>query len=973
MAKLEKREPDRAEVAGEAATLVSGAAASSPESAPQDSTVALLRALQPTAPSSRDAASEHGSRVRHYELIRTLGRGGMGTVFLARDNKLGRRVAIKFLNAQTPDDARRFVLEARATARCSHENIVVLYEADEVQGQPYMVLEYLEGMTLTKLIKGRQLAPGRAVELVVPVVRALACAHAQGIVHRDLKPDNIFVTDAGTIKVLDFGIAKVLRGEGRAAEQAAPAAGAEPSGPAVGPGADTASSPFEQAIADLTSQGAIVGSLPYMAPEQWGLPVPIDPRADLWAVGVILFRMLAGKHPLEGRTGPALAITARRDVPMPGLKSVAPDVPQELCDVVDRCLKKYKEERYPDAPALLRALEPFLPGRFRRELKVDESPYAGLAPFQESDAGHFFGRTAEIAAFVGRVRERPLAAVVGPSGVGKSSFVRAGVVPALKGSGEAWEVVVLRPGRDPLGALASALAPMVSTSSSVASDLKEQRDLLKRLREEPGLAGAVLRSRARRAKRSLLVFVDQLEELYTLVADPRERRAFTACLAGVADDATSPTRVAVSLRSDFLDRVAEDPAFTAELAHGLFFLGPPSAEGMRDALVQPAQMAGYQFETPAIVESMLDHLRATQGALPLLQFAALRLWEARDPANKVLSAASYEAMGGIAGALASHADSVLSELSPPARALAKALLLRLVTPERTRAVVSLDELRELTRDAFEVGALVDRLVQARLLVAQTGGGAATAELVHESLVHSWPTLRRWLDESGEDAAFLEQLRAAAKQWQAKGRSADLLFRGETVEEAHRFRRRRGEDLPPLLSEYLDAVFAHESRAARRSRALTVGGLVFLSLLVAASAVALIVVRRAQSEAVRQAAAARKAEGLARDAEAAAEVRLDEVQRKERERAQAARQAEEAGAALQEKNREILDALGKAEAARRRAKASQAGAEENARLAQSAREEALHSARELEALLTRERDRVLRLQEQLGSPVIDTLK
>src|SRR5205814_1459088 len=149
------------------------------------------------------------------------------------------------------------------------------------------------------------------------------------------------------------------------------------------------------------------------------------------------------------------------------------------------------------------------------------------------------------------------------------------------------------------------------------------------------------------------------EELYTQVADPAERAAYTQALSAVADDATSPLRVVLSVRSDFLDRVAEDPQFTSELSQGLFFLGPPNRDGLRDAIMQPAELAGYRFEVPAIVEDMLDRLETTPGALPLLQFAASKLWETRDPSRKLLTDASYRAMGGVAGALATHADNVV--------------------------------------------------------------------------------------------------------------------------------------------------------------------------------------------------------------------------------------------------------------------------------------------------------------------------
>ena len=929
-----------------------------------------------TPPEGQEHLPRPGTRIHHYELIRQLGSGGMGTVFLARDTRLGRRVAIKFLHTTDPDVTRRFIREAQATALCSHENIVIIYEVGEFQGSPYMVLEFLQGQPLNKLVKGSQrLPPARAVELMVPVVRALACAHERKIVHRDLKPDNVIVTDAGGIKVLDFGIAKVLQGGAESSvdvdidvEVSSAPAPAPPDG--------------GREKAELTRHGAIMGTMPYMSPEQWGIGVEIDHRTDIWAVGIMLFRMLAGKHPLDPLYGPQLMVTAQLDEPMLRLGDLAPDVPPDLAAVVDRCLLKYKDQRFPDAASLLRALEPFLPGRYSRELRIDESPYAGLSSFQESDADRFFGRSREIAALVNRIQDRPLLGIVGPSGTGKSSFVRAGLVPVLKRSGETWESLVIRPGRQPLAALASIVAPLVSSSTTLEGDIQEQRELVERIAREPGYVGTVLRSRARRSRRKLLLFVDQFEELYTQVPDVNERLAFTACLAGLADDATSPVRVVLSLRSDFLDRVSEDEHFMAELSQGLFFLSPPNREGLRDALVQPAEMAGYRFETPQLVEHMLGHLDATQGALPLLQFAATLLWEQRDTASKVLTQQSYESMGGIAGALATHADSVLGELSPAQRNLVRAVFLRLVTPERTRAIVSMGELRELAKDSGEIQRLIDHLVQARLLVVQTGGGAtgATVELVHESLLHSWPTLRRWLDEGQEDAAFLEQLRNAARQWQAKGFDAGLLWRGEVVEEARRFQRRYRGELPKLQRDFLEHVLAQEQKSARRRRALVIGSTAFLGLLAIAAVIALVVIHNAQQEAERQAVIARSAESEAREAETVARTRLAEVQAKELERQKAQEEAEAANAQvaltndeLQRKNGALLEALENANKAQLRARFAKRYAEKNATAARQAQDDAIRAAQQLQALLRREQERVQRLQTQLGSPVIDELK
>jgi eukaryotic-like serine/threonine-protein kinase len=154
-----------------------------------------------------------GARIRQYEIIRELGRGGMGVVYLARDTRLGRRVAIKVLLSRSAALTRDFLREARATASCNHDNIVIIHEADEHEGMPYLVLEHLEGKNLREAMGGGGVTAGRAVELMVPVVRALARAHDRGIAHRDLKPENVFVTTGGAVKVLDFGVAALLADE----------------------------------------------------------------------------------------------------------------------------------------------------------------------------------------------------------------------------------------------------------------------------------------------------------------------------------------------------------------------------------------------------------------------------------------------------------------------------------------------------------------------------------------------------------------------------------------------------------------------------------------------------------------------------------------------------------------------------------------------------------------------------------------
>jgi serine/threonine protein kinase len=323
---------------------------------------------------------ESGARINQYEVIEKIGEGGMGTVFLARDLRLGRRVAIKFLQTEQPELTQRFLVEARTTARCQHDNIVVIYEVGEHGHSPYIVLEFLSGKPLASLIEhGQRLPYTRAVEILCPILRALQCAHDQGIVHRDLKPDNVFLTDSGTVKVLDFGIAKVLQqGQARGVPERTAELTHLPSPVELTTGSDSS----------LTQAGTIMGTLQYMSPEQWGIGIEIDHLTDVWASGILLYRMICGRHPLHPLDGNQLMATAMLELPMPSMAVLAPpDVPRELVQIVDRCLMKGKPQRWQSAAELLEALQPFLPGRRTAELQPDQRPLPEIAGYNFEAAG----------------------------------------------------------------------------------------------------------------------------------------------------------------------------------------------------------------------------------------------------------------------------------------------------------------------------------------------------------------------------------------------------------------------------------------------------------------------------------------------------------------------------------------------------------------------------------------------------------
>jgi serine/threonine protein kinase len=885
-----------------------------------------------------------GHRVEQYEIIRELGRGGMGQVFMARDTRLGRVVAIKFLTRTGDAFIRRFLIEAQTTARCTHENIVVIHEANSYLGHPYMVLEYLEGDPLSRIIKGRTLSASRTVEIMVPVVRALTRAHAFGIVHRDLKPDNIFITDGGTVKVLDFGVAKLF---------------GDPDEP-MHPKRPHVATPIGDLYETLSTGGRAVGTLPFMSPEQFGADA-VDERTDLWAVGILMFRLLSGQHPLPEVTNAALMFAARDlDTPLRSLGELTPTLSNQLIRVVDRCLRKKKAERYATAALLLADLEALLPSRRGRRLDAEESPYPGLLAFEEGDADRFFGRSREIQRAVTALRDNAMLSIVGPSGAGKSSFVRAGLIPELKSSGIAWETFIIRPGRDPLASFAALIEATMPAAAAMAGGMVDPAAIADRLREEPGWLGRVLRDHARGKHTRVLVMVDQYEELYT-IAPEADRDAMTRVLGGIADDPGSPLRVVLSLRSDFLHRVAEHGPFASAITRGLLLLGPPDREALREAAVGPAEKADYRFESPAMVDEILAELASSVSPYPLLQFCLSTLWARRDRARHVLPHQAFRDMGGVAGALATHADQVVASLAQGAQRVARTMFQRLVTSDGTRAIVDADELLACGADRAEVKRTLGALVDARLLVLHQDTG--TVEIIHEALVAQWPTLRRWTEEGREDTVFVEEVRAASRQWDSKGRSVDLLWRGQAASEARRFVQRFAGNLGTRERDFLAAVDANDRRAARR-RGWIVGMIItVLTGLVAASAVALLWIRDAEKAARTEAEKARAAERKVTD-------QLEMVQRAEDERKAAAeaaeRSAEEAAerkqeaemsrAELEDAYKKIQDALAKAEDARDEA-------ERAATKAEVARKSEQDAKRDLQKALDREKARADKAEER----------
>jgi hypothetical protein len=395
-------------------------------------------------------------------------------------------------------------------------------------------------------------------------------------------------------------------------------------------------------------------------------------------------------------------------------------------------------------------------------------------------------------------------------------------------------------------------------------------------------------------------------------------------------------------------------------------------------------MVGYGFEDEAVIEDMLTALHDTSGALPLLQFTAAKLWDLRDRERRLLTTAGYEVLGRVTGALATHADELLASLSPAQQRLTRAIFKRLVTSEGTRAIADVEELEQLGPDPSEVRTVLDHLVQGRLLSVGHGdqdgsSRGGVVEIVHESLIDGWQTLKRWRAESAEDQAFLAQLGAAAKQWDSKGRPGGLLWRGETMEEARRFHRRYKGELSPRERDYLEAVVAFAVRSVRRRRQLIIGAFAFLSALVVAAVIALIWVRNAEQVAQAQKRLAEQETQRAQQAEAEVRDKLETIQTQQQtietrtaEREEAKQQAETAETQRKLTYEQLEVALGNAEKARKQAESAQARAEkvadENKKLATSER-----NAKEKAQELAAEKEKRIKKLEAENKKLAQTLE
>ena len=772
-----------------------------------------------------------GTELAGYRIESLLGWGGMSVVYLAEDLRLKRKVAVKLLAAGLAEDESfrdRFLRESELAASIDHPNIVPIYEAGTTGEVLFIAMRYVEGRDLKKRLQRGPLEPTDAIGILAQVASALDAAHARGLVHRDVKPSNVLL-DMGArpdgsdhVYLADFGLTQ------RVAEEAG-----------------------------IGDAGRLMGTIDYVAPEQIA-GEEIDGRADVYSLGCVLYECLVGQPPFR-RDSDLAVVFAHLETESPTPSAARPELPAALDGVIARALAKEPKQRYPSCREFARAaiavavdeasrrlvdvasraaagrsdlseVEAELTGKVidlqlareqaralsgphtpARAAAEGICPFKGLASFEPVDAEYYFGRERLVAELVARVVGAGFLGVVGPSGSGKSSVLRAGLLPALAGGvlpgSDGWRRLLLRPGDRPLDELRRVLV------SGAKDPLAEALDTLP--------SGG-----------RLLLAVDQLEELFTACRSDTERAAFADTLARAASDPERRALVVVALRADFYGRFAAYPRLAELLGANHVLVGPMQASELRRTIEQPAGRVGLRVE-PELADALVDDVEGEPGALPLLSTSLLELWQKRS--DNTLTMAAYRESGGVHGAVARLAEGTYAPIPDALKQVVRSLMLRLVgdgegeAPVRRRAPLA--EL-DLERNG-DLAAVLATLADSRLVTV----GEGSVEVAHEALLREWPRLREWIDEDSEGRRLRRHITQSATDWDAGGRDPGELYRGARLAAALDWTADHELDVNKLEREFVTEsreASEQETRRVRRTNRRLRGLLGGVAVLLAAA-------------------------------------------------------------------------------------------------------------------------------------------
>ena len=797
-------------------------------------------------------SSVAGRALRGYRLGEQLGEGAFAVVYRGTQPSVGRDVAVKIIRselANRPEFIRRFEAEAHLVARLEHPHIVPLYDYWREPDRACLVFRYLRGGSLeARLTSTGRLSAEEAVRMVEQVGAALMTAHRAGVVHRDVKPANIFLDEDGNFYLGDFGIA-------------------------------LAAAELDDPDASLSA-----GSPAYASPEQLRRQ-PIGPPADVHALAITAFEALTVRLPFPNAVSHADLLQRQLQDPIPSVTALRPDLPPTVGDVLAVATAKDPSDRHQTMEAFVAefvesarpsSVSNSVPARRGVSTAVSSieprNPYKGLKPFTEADSADFRGRERLVDRMVemfGRTDSSGrVVAVVGPSGIGKSSVVKAGLLPALRrgaaqGS-DAWFVASMMPGGLPFDELAAAL---IRVASEVPDNLMAILD-----QDHRGLNRVVKAIVPQDSGAELLLVIDQFEELFTLTSDEQARQRFLEAIRYAVTDPRCPLRVVLTMRADFWDRPLRHGAFARLIESSVVNVTALAPDELERAVVEPAMATGCEFE-PGLLSEIVADVADEPGALPLLQYALTELWERRI--SGLLTVDTYRGLGGVTGALARRAEELYAELGEVEQLTVRQLFGRLVTladdAGPTRRRVRRSELA--TLDGLD--RVIDRFGRARLLSFDRDPGSRepTVEVAHEAILREWPRLKEWLDQDGEALRLLRHLSTTATEWHRAGRPDSELYRGDRLEAAVDFARSEPSGLTVDERAFVDAGlaaaeaqeaeerdrFERQLRSNRRLRVLLAGLGVLLVMAVLSGGLAAVQRSRADAERTRAEGNARLAE------------------------------------------------------------------------------------------------------------------
>lgn len=456
-----------------------------------------------------------------------------------------------------------------------------------------------------------------------------------------------------------------------------------------------------------------------------------------------------------------------------------------------------------------------------------DAPFQGLQYFDEKDANRFFGREALVSKIVGRLAASRFLTVIGASGSGKSSVVRAGVIPALRrgerladgslpptDSGQ-WDIRILTPSAHPLDALAASLtrdAESVSALTALRSDLSQ---------DPHSLSLVARRVLAQENKKHLLLVIDQFEEVFTQCHNDDERRGFIDNLLHAIDPANpQPITILLTLRADFYTQLAFQDHLRELVSQNQEFIGAMSRDELTRAILQPAALGNWKVQE-GLVEVILDDLGSEPGALPLLSHALLETWKRRR--GRVLTVSGYTAAGGVRGAIAQTAETVFRQrLSSEQQPIARMIFIKLAEMGEdsldTRRRAAFSELITRATDTSTIDAVLSILTDARLVTTGTlePGDTRIVEVAHEALIREWPTLRDWLNQNREGLILHRQLTEDTNDWLKLRRDSGALYRGVRLKQTLEWVTNNADLISLAEQEFLDA----SQKTARKEAGLT---------------------------------------------------------------------------------------------------------------------------------------------------------